>query len=470
MTSPTAYQTSAYLEATFGLGRDWTSQAGQSATVWETPAYHLLWFNDAASDVELRRLWEARKGRQAYPVVLLAPSEDVNKLRVVGPQDARPIRELPVSRVLDLLETSHSLAAREAASFLAREFSRLEEAVVPGLRVKDLLTPHFMRERLRRPINEQRLAGAVEGIASTSSIAWRSLFQGMGYQVEQLPQRGYLLRHDNAPVAVVLPRSLAGKPLAGFRATPSRRNPVLYGMVVYAMRFKNPLLHRQSTLRKRRLGENRVSGQTSRNAFLAEGAKRFRQWLFTRNSLRRLDLLLNNRSWAFTIHPQYTIALLTGQRHTPTGQAAFQVTGPSASLDEFQASAQGDGITIPTSSLGSAYVVPLMPSQVHADVLAKLRRGIQFDALQNPESQEISRGRAAASHASSLYGISIRRSSAPSSHIPKAFPYGRVVRSISTHHMAVSQPDTPSGMRSFPSHSRSGCDLPSLSGCFPKRS
>ena len=59
------------------------------------------------------------------------------------------------------------------------------------------------------------------------------------------------------------PRSLAGKPLAGFRATPSRRNPVLYGMVVYAMSFKNPLLHRQSTLRKRRLGKNRVSGQTS---------------------------------------------------------------------------------------------------------------------------------------------------------------------------------------------------------------
>ena len=211
MTSPIANQTSTYLEATFGLGRDWMSQAGQSATVWETPAYHLLWFNDAASDVELRRLWEARKGRQAYPVVLLAPSDDVNKLRVAGPQDARPVRELPISRVLDLLETSRSLAAREAASFLAREFSRLEEAVVPGLRVKDLLTPHFMRERLRRPINEQRLSGAVEGIASTGSIAWRSLFQGMGYQVEQLPQRGYLLRHDNAPVAVVHPHREASQ-------------------------------------------------------------------------------------------------------------------------------------------------------------------------------------------------------------------------------------------------------------------
>ena len=205
MTSPTANQMSARLEATFGLGRGWTSQAGHSATVWETPAYHLLWSDDAASELELRRLWEARKGRQAYPVVLLAPSDDANKVRVAGPQDTRPVRELPVSRVLDLLETSRSLAAREAASFLAREFSRLEEAVVPGLRVKDLLTPHFMRERLRWPINEQRLSGAIEGIASTGSIAWRSLFQGMGYQVEQLPQRGYLLRHDNAPVAVVHP-------------------------------------------------------------------------------------------------------------------------------------------------------------------------------------------------------------------------------------------------------------------------
>ena len=45
------------------------------------------------------------------------------------------------------------------------------------------------------------------------------------------------------PETCLGPRSLAGKPLAGFRATPSRRIPVLYGMVVYAIRFKNQLLH-----------------------------------------------------------------------------------------------------------------------------------------------------------------------------------------------------------------------------------
>ena len=117
-----------------------------------------------------------------------------------------PVRELPVGRVLDLLEASRRLAAREAASLLSREFSRLEDAVVPGLRVKDLLTPYFLRERLRRrPIDEQRLSRAVGGVSTTGNVAWRSLFQGMGYQVEQLPQRGYLLRYDNAPVAVVHP-------------------------------------------------------------------------------------------------------------------------------------------------------------------------------------------------------------------------------------------------------------------------
>ena len=54
-----------------------------------------------------------------------------------------------------------------------------------------------------------------------------------------------------------LPRSLAGKPLAGFRATPDRRIIVLCDMIVSVIRFKHPLLHRQSSLRKRRLGENR---------------------------------------------------------------------------------------------------------------------------------------------------------------------------------------------------------------------
>ena len=206
MPTSTTNPTSLRLESTFGTGRNWSSQAGSTATAWELSAYHLLWAGDATSEGEIRRLWEARKGRQAYPVVLLAPSSDEAKVQVAGPQDARPVRELPAGRVVDLLEASRGMAVREAASFLAREFSRLEEAVVPGLRVKDLLTPHFLRERMRWPVNQGRLSEAVEGRGRTGSMAWRSLFQEMGYQVEQLPPgHGYLLRYDNAPVAVVHP-------------------------------------------------------------------------------------------------------------------------------------------------------------------------------------------------------------------------------------------------------------------------
>ena len=38
-------------------------------------------------------------------------------------------------------------------------------------------------------------------------------------------------------------RGLAGKPLAGFCTTPSRRITVVYGVTVYAIRFNNPLSH-----------------------------------------------------------------------------------------------------------------------------------------------------------------------------------------------------------------------------------
>ena len=58
-----------------------------------------------------------------------------------------PCANSPPAAVLALLEKSRGFVVREAASFLGREFRRLEEFVVPGLRVKDLLTPHFVREK-----------------------------------------------------------------------------------------------------------------------------------------------------------------------------------------------------------------------------------------------------------------------------------------------------------------------------------
>ena len=191
------------LEAAFGPGRAWTSRSDGSATAWETPTFHLLWSPQAASETALGRLWEARKGRQPYAVVALAPSDDPDKVLVAGPQFARPIRQLLAHRVFDLLEQSRTRAPREAAAFLTGEFSRLEDAVVPGLRVKDLLTPHFLRERLPQAPNARHLPDVVKSVTRPQSLSWRSVFQALGYQVQPLQPRGYLLRVDNAPIAVV---------------------------------------------------------------------------------------------------------------------------------------------------------------------------------------------------------------------------------------------------------------------------
>ena len=205
MSPPAVGPVLASLEAAFGPGRPWTSPSAASATAWETPAFHLLWSDDAATEARLRQLWEARKGLQAYAVVALAPTDDRDKVLAAGPQVARPVRELPVDRVIDLLQKSRNLAPREAAALLTREFSRLEESVVTGLRVKDLLTPHFLKVRLRRPAVEQRLMEAIENVGRAAGGSWRSPLQAMGYQVQELTERGYLLRSGGAPIAVVHP-------------------------------------------------------------------------------------------------------------------------------------------------------------------------------------------------------------------------------------------------------------------------
>ena len=63
--------------------------------------------------------------------------------------------------------------------------------------------------------------------------------------------------HHQEVAAVFGPRGLAGKPLAGFRATPSRRITGLTGIIYYVIRFNNLLLRRIALSRKRRRWENR---------------------------------------------------------------------------------------------------------------------------------------------------------------------------------------------------------------------
>lgn len=203
MTRPGVWVELPRLTSLFGEGAAWSTADAGAATAWKTPAFDLLW-HEGGRDALLRRAWEARKGLGARPLVLLAPADDASRVEVCGPQHAKPIRVLPTDRVLALLERAAPLHFNEAASMLTREFIRLEESALPGLRVKELLTPHFVRERL--PASRERLETTIKGVTGTAAASWRPLFQGLGYRVERLQQRGYVLRDAaDVPVAVVHP-------------------------------------------------------------------------------------------------------------------------------------------------------------------------------------------------------------------------------------------------------------------------
>ncbi|MCY4654773.1 MAG: hypothetical protein OXC95_16615, partial [Dehalococcoidia bacterium] len=178
------------LRGAFGNERTWPHDDA-TFPVWEMNSYHLVWSSTNGSASKLRGLWNAKKGNFAYPVVLLAPGQDESRVRVLGPQRPEPAREIPFDSALNLLLQMRTASPHEAASVLAREFGRLEESVAPGLRVKDLLTPHFVRERLVWPINKEKLESAVENLSGriNADTPWRTLFTQFGYRVERLQTR-----------------------------------------------------------------------------------------------------------------------------------------------------------------------------------------------------------------------------------------------------------------------------------------
>jgi len=129
-----------------------------------------------------------------------------------------------------------------------------------------------------------------------------------------------------------------------------------------------------------------------RAAFLTEGARGFRRWLFGENTVRRVDFILNNRSWAFPIHPQYTIALVATQRVPVEAGAEMHQSGPSANLEEFKEVSESPGVAVRLQDLRKwtpspsndqsrepSWEVPLLPSQKAADLFAKLRQGPRFE-------------------------------------------------------------------------------------------
>lgn len=159
-----------------------------------------------AGDPWLRARWKERVGNTPQPYLLLADERDDAPGRVCA---LGPSRSDTAVQVVDagLLHGALERVAKEprplaAVRRLSNELARLGGE---GLTCRGLLTRHTLESRLAGDVSRWQSASELcRGIRSDSG--WRQVLERLGLQVERLPGRGYLLRHDQAPAAVVHPK------------------------------------------------------------------------------------------------------------------------------------------------------------------------------------------------------------------------------------------------------------------------
>lgn len=201
-----------------------------------------------ATDAEeraLRRVWRERSGGGPMPLLVLADDPDHDSVvRALGPTTGGgPVRIVSANELIRVLERLPSLPGLQAVRELAEELDRLDQASVSGLRVRGLGTEHLFQTRLPRSPRWPRLAERAEGLPRE----WRPLLETLGYSLDRLPARGYLLRHGDTRVAVVHPLAdpagfakldTEGRPPEGLLIEDCRREGVPYGLLASGGRIR----------------------------------------------------------------------------------------------------------------------------------------------------------------------------------------------------------------------------------------
>ncbi|MDE0319613.1 MAG: hypothetical protein OXI97_06985 [Acidimicrobiaceae bacterium] len=115
-----------------------------------------------------------------------------------------------------------------------------------------------------------------------------------------------------------------------------------------------------------------------RSTFVNKGSEGFREWLFTRVSTDRIDLLVNTGRWAFDSEPRYSVALVAGEKSEPSTEHKFELLGVADSARAWEAQSCAAGVPVAQSTLGEGWLVPRLRSQAEAELLAKVRTGSPF--------------------------------------------------------------------------------------------
>ena len=274
--------------------------------LWASPrlGFEVVASSGAMGETKLKGARAERKGNRAATVIALSTTLDDGKVQVAGPLDPVKVRDIETAKMLDILRLAGDKSVHQSASFLERELRRLEESVAPGVRVKDLLTPYFVRQKLLNGGASHGETQDGEWLEIVSNDVtrrlpsnWRPIFTQLGYDVKPLPTYGHLLRHDGSPVAVVHPKGSPeefskmndkGELPEGKLLLECKSNGAGWGIMVSGLRFRlfqvDPEIGSAASrfieidLAETSESDARVIGMLSPGALKASGG-RFREWI-----------------------------------------------------------------------------------------------------------------------------------------------------------------------------------------------
>ena len=193
----------------------------------------------------LRARWRERVGTSGLAYLLVVDDADRRgSVQVLGPSTVdAPIRSVECARLADVFEAVPDMTSLDAVRHVAGEVDRLAGR---GMVVEGLLSRHTLEDRFRNDVERwQEAVATVEPLRIADD--WRSVLTGFGYEIERLPQRGWLARRDGRPVAIVHPRANPqdfvrldemGRPAEGVLAGDCHRHGIRYGILACRNRYR----------------------------------------------------------------------------------------------------------------------------------------------------------------------------------------------------------------------------------------
>lgn len=198
-----------------------------------------------AREHSMRARWRDRVRNSDISYLLIADDSDsAGSVLALGPSRAtEPIRSLDCSGLATVIEEAAPMDGLHAVRHVAGEIVRLAGR---GMLVHGLLTRHTLEERLLGDPGYQIFAAeTLEGLRVEGD--WRTVLDGLGYEIGRLEPRGYLARYQGRPVMVVHPKANprdfmrlddAGRPAEGVLAADCRARGARYGALVCQNRYR----------------------------------------------------------------------------------------------------------------------------------------------------------------------------------------------------------------------------------------